>query len=150
MARAPLQGLVTSPIDDYEKSQLRDIQKIIEHSENPVEELSLHTPNGEFRLPKSLYTLLLRALPPLSEGDSITVLPLKKEVTTQQAASLLGVSRPFLVGLLEKEQLPFRKVGSHRRIPLEALLEFMLAQNAGRREKLKELTQVSERLGLDY
>lgn len=77
----------------------------------------------------------------------MTVAPVHAELTTQQAAELLNVSRPYLIRLLEANQIPYRKVGSHRRIRLVDVLEYQRLDEARRRDAQRELTRQAEELG---
>jgi excisionase family DNA binding protein len=83
----------------------------------------------------------------LGRGDAIAVVPVGKELTTQQAADILNVSRQYLVRLLDEGRLPCSKTGSHRRILVGDLLAFKLERDQNRREALDKLTQLSEDLG---
>lgn len=82
-------------------------------------QLSLNGSNGEsdeLLLPGHVLQILLDVLSEMSKGNAISLIPHHQEVSTQEAANLINVSRPFLVKLLEDGDIPFRKVGSHRRV----------------------------------
>ena len=78
---------------------------------------------GAVVLPQLAVDLLTRLLAELGRGYAVVVESVAAEITTQQAADILNVSRPYLVGLLEKGEIPYRKVGNRRKIPLMKLLE---------------------------
>jgi len=78
----------------------------------------------------------------------MSIIPLRMEVTTHEAAEILNVSRPFVIGLLEKGEIPFRKVGTHRRIPLSALLEYKRRTDAIQDEALDFLATQAQELKL--
>jgi excisionase family DNA binding protein len=85
----------------------------------------------------------------LAEGRGVSVIPSHAELTTQQAADVLSVSRPFLIGLLESGRIPYRTVGRHRRITFEDLMEFKRHDDLTRRAAADQLAEVSQELDLD-
>lgn len=105
-------------------------------------------PRGErIAIPASVFHVLARVAEVLARGDAITVVPVGKELTTQQAADLLNVSRQYLVRLLEEKQLPFTKTGKHRRLRIEDVLAFKERRDRERKAALDELTAQSEEFG---
>ena len=101
-------------------------------------------------LPTEARTLLLQILGHMANGDAVTVVPVAAEVTAQQAAEILGVSRPFVIRLVDEGKLACRLVGTHRRLPLVDLLAFKQANRAERRAIAAELTAEAQELGFDY
>lgn len=97
-------------------------------------------------VPKSVLELLVRVLGSLSAGEGITVVPSHAELTTQQAADLLNVSRPHLVKLLSEGQIEFRSVGTHRRVLARSLMEYVKADDQRRREAAAELTRLGQEM----
>lgn len=105
-------------------------------------------PTGEaIALPESLFYVLERVAEVLARGDSITVVPVGRELTTQQAAELLNVSRQYLVRLLDEGRIPFTKTGKHRRLRIEHVLEYKERREKEQRSALRELTQMSQDFG---
>jgi excisionase family DNA binding protein len=94
------------------------------------------------------FKLLVEILKQLASGNAVSIVPLRKEVTTYEAAEILNVSRPFVIGLLERGEIPFRKVGANRRIPLSALLEYKRKTDAIRDEALDFLAAQAQELKL--
>jgi excisionase family DNA binding protein len=101
-------------------------------------------------LPVTVYRVLQKVAEEMSRGNAVAVLPVHHELTTTQAADMLNVSRPYLVGLLDGEQIPSHKVGSHRRVRLDDLLAYKHRRDGSRRETLKRLSQEAQDMGLDF
>jgi len=102
------------------------------------------------KLTPELAQLLQELLGALSRGEAVRIVPLEAELTTGQAAELLGVSRPYLVRLLEEGKIPYHKVGTHRRVRARDLLAYLEASRKRGRELLDELIGEAQELGLGY
>lgn len=105
---------------------------------------------GQIRIPASALRFLFAALSEIACGKGVSLVPHDQDVTTQQAADILNVSRPYLVGLLEKGEMPFRKVGNQRRVPLQEVLAYKARTDIGRRAALNELARLGQDMGLGY
>jgi excisionase family DNA binding protein len=101
-------------------------------------------------VPREAFELFLEVLGQMANGNAVTIVPVHAELTTQQAADILNVSRPFLIGLLDEGKIPYRLVGAHRRIKFADLMAFKDADNRRRQEALDELTDEAQKLGLGY
>ena len=99
-------------------------------------------------LPEPLFHLLVGAVRTMREGKAVVLLPETESLTTQAAANFLGVSRPFLVDLLERNAIPHHKVGSHRRVYLKDLLDYQRQRDSRRRATLDDLRSKVEAAGL--
>ena len=104
----------------------------------------------EVAIPAEAFHLLVRVLTHMANGDAVSVVPVHAELTTQQAAELLNVSRPHVIKLLDQGDIPHRKVGSHRRVALTDLLAYRDKDQARRKGLLDELTREAQELGLGY
>ncbi|MEZ0164401.1 excisionase family DNA-binding protein [Kineococcus sp. LSe6-4] len=139
--------------DDAEVAQqaLEAVRKYLSsHPSTPaVIELVSDDAEGEHLLvPRSAVELLARILTYMSSGDAVSVVPNHAQLTTQQAADVLNVSRPYLIKLLDHEQIEYTKVGKHRRIKASSLLEYKRQDDLKRREAADELSALSQELGL--
>lgn len=99
-------------------------------------------------IPDSVLTLMRQLVSYLSEGKGISIIPVNKELTTQEAAELLNVSRPFLIKLLDQGDLKFRYVGTHRRIAINDLIEYRNRRDTYRSQAIDEMIRISEEEGL--
>lgn len=104
----------------------------------------------DIELPATAVRFLVHLLTQIAEGNAVTLTPTRAELTTQQAAEVLGVSRPFLVKVLEEEKLPFRKVGTHRRIMFVDLMKYKDKMDAQRHAILDKLAEQAQELDMGY
>lgn len=137
-----------------EMEQARDSSRTLSKYANAERvQLSLRGSNGEadeLILPGHVLQILLDVLAQMAQGNAVGLMPLNQELSTQDAANLLNVSRPFLVGLLEKHEIPFRKVGAHRRVQLKDVLDYKERIDAKRQQALDELTAISQTEQMGY
>ena len=115
----------------------------------------------QVELPRPVVYLFIRILDELSQGHAVavhTLADVEEEVSTSKAARILGMSRPTLIDLLEKGHIPYRMVGTHRRVPVVGLLAYKVGMRRGapapsraeRLRALEEMADYTDRLGLGY
>lgn len=97
-------------------------------------------------VPRQAAIMLAQILGYLARGQGVQIMPDRAELTTQQAADFLNVSRPYLIGLLDEQRIPYRMVGTHRRIRFEDLREYKRQDDQHRRGVIDELTQLGQDL----
>ncbi|MGH2588506.1 MAG: excisionase family DNA-binding protein [Dehalococcoidia bacterium] len=130
-----------------ELARLSELDELLEHDPGRLPRL-VGADGGEMELPASVTSLLRRVVKLLADGHAVAVEPLERELTTQQAAEILNVSRPYLVRLLDRGDIPWTRTGTHRRVRLRDLLLYKQNRDAERRVALRELTRLSDELGL--
>jgi len=99
--------------------------------------------------PGHIMAMLLKISTEMSQGKAISLIPVNTELTTQEAANMMNVSRPHVVKLLEQGSISYHKAGSHRRIYLKDLLAYIEQNDNARDEALDELAALGQELGLD-
>lgn len=107
-------------------------------------------PEESISIPGTAFRLLNSILTEMAKGNAVTLIPVHAELTTQQAAKILNVSRPFLIEQLEKGVIPYRKVGTHRRVMFKDLMEYKQTMDRNRMTALEELSAIDQKLGLGY
>ena len=129
----------TTPLAIPESDQ-KDIEKL--YGAIQRSRAKLVGPDGRTqKLPVSLYKFLLQLIADLQEGGSVSIIQNEAKLTTVEAASLLGVSRQFLINLLEQGKIPFHKVGTHRRVYVKDVLVFKGRRDGHRRRVLDDLIE---------
>jgi excisionase family DNA binding protein len=100
-------------------------------------------------VPRQAAVMLAQVLALVASGQGVQIMPDRAMLTTQQAADALNVSRPYLIGLLERSEIPYEKVGTHRRIAFADLLEYKRKDDQRRRAAAADVTALGEELGED-
>jgi excisionase family DNA binding protein len=134
---------------EEDRPNLIKLEDLLEHLEPSTISSQLISTSGEaIDLPQPVLNLLRQMVHELLQGNSVTIVPIHKELTTQEAADILNVSRQYLVELLEAKAIPHTKVGTHRRIRFGDLMNYKNDRDAKRREGLSQMTKKSQKLGL--
>src|SRR5258708_35728610 len=130
-------------VPETQGGQIRDLRRLIQRGG-----ARLVGPDGhQIPIPEPVHALLLEILKNLQAGKAISIVPEHQQLTTQRAANILGVSRPFLVGLLENGDIPFHMVGSHRRIYLRDLLDYKRRRDVARHEAINKMARTEMEAG---
>lgn len=139
-------ALVVDPPHDL--TELLELRRFLEHHDAPA---LLLGPDGEqIPLPVVAYDVLRQVVSAMERGEAVSVEPIDRQLTTQQAATILGISRSTLVRLLDEDELAFERYGEsrHRRLRLHDVLAYRDRKRADRRSRLDELTRQADEDGL--
>lgn len=129
----------------------RKLSAYIRSTKEPAIQLIRKGKGGEtIMLPASALRLLMVILSQMAHGNAVTIIPVHAELTTQEAADLLNVSRPFLVSLLEEGKIPFRRVGSRRRVLAKDVLHYKQDIDKKRLDVLEELANEAQKHKMGY
>jgi len=132
---------------EEERDTIASIEEYLESKRGGTAKLVGPSKDG-VPIPSALRRVLVAAARQLAEGNGVSIMPVMAEISTQQAADLLNVSRPFVVGLLDKGEIPFHKVGTHRRVRLRDLLAYRRRRDASRRAVIERLAAEAQELGI--
>jgi len=139
------QKIALSSIEKLSKSE----EKATKNKSNVIK-LKIQGTEGLITIPLKALKLLTTILTNMADGKSIALMPTDAEISTQQAAEILNVSRPHVIKLLEKGDIPYKKVGSHRRILLQDILEYEAKFKKKRKKQLNKLASEAQKLNLGY
>uniref|UniRef100_E6QL06 Excisionase/Xis, DNA-binding n=1 Tax=mine drainage metagenome TaxID=410659 RepID=E6QL06_9ZZZZ len=136
--------VVNVPVSEQDQREILDLYSRIRSAE-----AKLVGPDGKTQvLPTNLYSFLCRLLGDLKAGKSVTILQNNAELTTVEAAKLLAVSRQFLIQILERADIPYHMVGTHRRLYARDVLAYKGRRDSARRKTLDDLARAEFAEGL--
>ncbi|MFF5158806.1 helix-turn-helix domain-containing protein [Streptomyces sp. NPDC000348] len=131
---------------------LRRINDYLSRTAHSNEDIQVHLETGAtdeaLVLPRPVAEMFASMLAALANGQGVQIMPVDAVLTTQQAADMLNVSRPYLIGLLESGEIPYKLVGRHRRIRFADLRQYLREDDAKRKEAADELMELDQELGL--
>jgi|SRR5450432_101273 len=131
-------------------STVHETSRIVVKNKSSSVKIRIQEKGDIFKIPKKAVLLLFEILDNMAQGKSFTLIPSDSEISTQQAADMLNVSRPHLVKLLEDGLIPFKKRGTHRRIELKHLIAYQQKTAENRKDKLDFLVKQAQELNLGY
>ena len=144
----------TAVVADEAATAVAQLTMFVESHPGSTASLELTATKGrdatKVAVPEIALHSLFRVLYELADGNAVAVAAVQAELTTQQAADLLNLSRPVLIGLLEDDRMPFRRVGNRRKVLLTDVLAHKRRDLERRERVLDELTREAEALGLGY
>ena len=142
------------PPTSQESTLARTSRQLLSRYAQENQPLTLRVIDGDqaepIELPAGAVAMLMDILDAMAAGRGITLIPENAELTTVEAADILNVSRPFLIKLLEEGQIPYRKVGRHRRVRLEDVMNYKKAIDQEREEVLDQLAADAQQHDMGY
>jgi excisionase family DNA binding protein len=130
---------------EQEAQSIKELERILTDEGSRAK---LVLANGEqIPIPESVYQALSKVVHKMALGQAVAVVPEERELTTQQAANFLNVSRPYLIKLLQQGEIPYIQVGSHRRVNFDDLKKYKQQRDAERSKFLDELIAESQEMG---
>jgi excisionase family DNA binding protein len=125
--------------------------RVLSSKRSTEDSLRVRLDDGEeLLLPKAATQLLRHLLTEMAQGNAVTLIPIHAELTTQQAADFLKVSRPYLISLLERREMPFHRVGTHRRVKFNDLEAYKRKFQASASVAIDELVEQAQELEMGY
>jgi excisionase family DNA binding protein len=141
--------LVTPPSTPEESKLARESSRLLAAciGHGPTARLRVIDDNSEIEVPVAALRMLVDILNNMAAGNAVSLVPIHAELTTQQTADFLNVSRPYVVGLLERGELAHHMVGTHRRVYFRDLMTYKNAQLAESKARLTELAREAQEQG---
>ena len=148
-ATEPNNGLPDAEVAALARESARELARLL--AEKPeAERAQVRMDGTDLIVPRQAISLLRDILAQMAQGNAVTVVPTHAELSTQEAASILNVSRPFVIKLLEQREIPFRKAGTHRRIRYEDLMRYKARMDSDSREAMDALAAQAQELDMGY
>lgn len=126
------------------KKHFKEVHQQLNQEQNLSELKILLTSGVEILLPSEMVSVLIEASERLSKGQAVRLTPVKELLTSNEAAELLNISRPYLIRLLDRGELPFHRVGTHRRLHLDDVMEYKAKRDRKRLKDLGDLIEFSQ------
>ncbi len=142
---------VKRPTKEEQKAAMKSydaLSSTLEQIQSDYPEIEIEETNERIKIPLSALKLLARILKETGRGKPVSIVPIATEITTQAAAEIIGCSRPHLIKLLERGEIKFTKIGKHRRIKYQDVLEYKKKVKAEQRKLLIEIMKADEESGL--
>ena len=143
-----------APTEDESRQALESVRRLAPYLRDRrglrLQIVEADGPEGAVAIPASALRLLIEMLTEMAQGNAVTLVPIHAEMTTQQAADFLNVSRPYLIGLLEEGEIPYRRVGTPRRVLFRDVLAYKHQVDAHRHATLDDLAAQAQELGMGY
>ncbi|HKS71143.1 MAG TPA: helix-turn-helix domain-containing protein [Ktedonobacterales bacterium] len=134
---------------ESEQQTLDQIEALLSSANGGTEPPKLVGGQGqEMVLPESVVSLLRQVVHQLARHKVVSIVPRNRELTTQEAAEILHVSRPYLIRLLDQGAIPYTRTGTHRRIRFDDLMRYKAERDAAREQALDELARINQEMGL--
>jgi excisionase family DNA binding protein len=146
------EGMV--PVGEIKEDQLGKLRRVLSMTAKRGSTEAVNLPKlvgsnrEEMLLPEPIYRLLCELIPHLRRGETVFMFPESKSLTTQEAADMLGMSRPYLKKLLDEEVIPYFRVGSHRRIYVRDIAKYRNQRDIERHRQVDEILATSEDMGV--
>lgn len=134
--------------DELETTDVIDLARYLAQPRSQRSAFLVSDERDRIKIPPSVHKILLKVVQEMASGNAIAVVPVHHELTTQEAAELLNVSRPHVVKLLEEGAIPYHLVGTHRRVRFDDLISYRERRSERRKEILTALAEENEELGL--
>ena len=147
-AQRQTQDLPDAEAAELSRAGARELSRVL--AESAVDRARVQLDGHDLVLPRQAISLLRDLLAEMAQGHAVTVVPTHAQLTTQEAANLLNVSRPHLVGLLESGRIPFSKVGTHRRIRYQDLMTYKCERDEEAAAALDELARQAQEHDMGY
>ncbi len=144
--------IVSAPPSEAEAALAKETGRMLVSRLRNDEPMRLRIMDGPspqtVRLPAAAVRMLVRILEEMARGNAVHLTPVHAELTTQEAADMLNISRPSLIQLLNEGKIDYRRVGTHRRVRFETLMRYKRQAEAARRAALAELAAYDQELGI--
>lgn len=137
---------------DEETERAKKFSRILAREFASAESVKIQREDSDesIEIPRQVFNVLMRLLSVMSEGKAFSLIPMDKELTTQQAADILNVSRPYLNKILDLGEIAHRKVGRNRRIRFSDLMEYKKSQEQKSKAALQEIADQAQELDMGY